>query len=142
MTFVLDASVALAWHFEDEAVDGADAISERSIVEDVVVPYHWHAEVANGLLVGERRRRTSAERIDAFGLRLAALDLVVDESPAAIVFDRLLPIARANQLTVYDAFYLELAMRRSLPLATFDAALAKAAQAAGVPLLGFEGEAP
>ena len=132
MAFVLDASIALAWHFEDESNAFAEAIGVRSAQERVIVPSHWHAEVANGLLVGERRKRTSAEKIDAFAVRLAALDLEIEQLSESALFERVLPLARAHRLTVYDAIYLELAERRGLGLATLEGPLAAAARSAGV----------
>ena len=132
MAFVLDASVALAWHFDDESDAFAEAIGERSARERVIVPSHWHAEIANGLLVGERRKRTTLERIDVFAVRLAALDLEIEQLSESALFERVLPLARAHGLTVYDAIYLELAERRGLGLATLDGALKTSAQSAGV----------
>ena len=132
MAFVLDASIALAWHFDDESDAFAEAVGRRSAFERVIVPSHWHAEVANGLLVGERRRRTTAEQILAFSTRLAALDLEIEPLSESALFERVLPLARAHRLTVYDAIYLEVAGRRGLGLATLDGALETAARSAGV----------
>lgn len=135
MPFVLDASMALAWHFDDESDPRADAISERSTIEAVIVPAHWFAEMANGLLAGERRRRTAPDRVTAFLRRLDTLDLEIDGIESAEIFEHLLPLARAHRLTVYEALYLELAERRGLALATLDGELAAAARSVGVAVL-------
>jgi hypothetical protein len=55
--FVIDASVALAWCFDDEATDGTRALLDRFADEEVTVPGMWHLELANALVAGERRRR-------------------------------------------------------------------------------------
>src|SRR6476620_10597774 len=120
MPFVLDASVTLAWHFRDESEPFADLVSERSATDAAVVPPHWFAEVANGLIVGEWRGRTGPDRVGQFLSRLDTLDLEVDDLAPHEALGRILPIARAQRLTVYDAFYLELAERRGLELATLD----------------------
>ncbi len=133
MPFVLDASVTLAWHFDDESEPFADAVSERSAHDPVIVPSHWFAEVANGLIVGEWRGRTGTDRVGQFISRLETLELEVDDMKPQEAFERILPIARAHRLTVYDAFYLELAERRGLELATLDAKLSAAARQIGIP---------
>lgn len=73
MQFVLDASIVLSWHFEDESSARADLIAERCLNDQAIVPRHWHLEVANGLLSGERRKRTGPDRIATF---LRRLDLI------------------------------------------------------------------
>lgn len=136
MQFILDASIALAWHFEDESSALADAIAERCLDERVIVPRHWHAEVTNGLLSGERRKRTAPDRVAFFLKRLALIDLVEDDMGGEEVFERILPLARAHKLTVYDALYLELAERQGVPLATLDTELAIAGRSVGIEILG------
>ena len=134
--FVLDASTALAWCFKDE--DSADADhAQQALAESwALVPRIWHAEVANGLLAGERRKRIDTADLErSLVLLLETLDIRTDPGDLA---GRLLPIirmARSHRLSFYDAVYLDLAMRERLPLATLDAALASAAQAVGVALI-------
>lgn len=131
---VLDCSVALAWCFADEADPYADAIARLLPKMRVTVPVLWHLEVANALLMGERRKRsTQADTIQWMGY-LRSLRLVVDEEMATRAWSDTLAIARAHDLSAYDAAYVELARRRGLPLATLDRRLAKAAKAAGVSL--------
>ena len=136
MAFVVDASVALAWHFEDEVTLQTDALFARTVEEQIVVPSHWMLEVANGALMGERRKRASASDTDIFAARLAWTDIIVDDVAAQDAFLRILPLARNFHLTVYDALYLELAERRRLPLATLDVALATAGRLIGIEILG------
>jgi len=136
--FVLDASIVMAWHFADEKSPALDRLSLRAGDEGVAVPSHWAMEVANSLLVGERRGRTSIASVAHFIDRLRALPLEIDEVDDEIVFTRILPAARAHRLTVYDALYLDLAERRGLPLATLDADLAAAGKSVGLIILGTE----
>ena len=133
--FVLDASMALAWYFRDEATDWTRAVSSLSDDRAVVVPRHWFAEMANGMLVGERRNRSTTGDAAIFADRLGLLDLHVDALDPGAMFDRILPLARAHGLTIYDTLYLELAERRGLPLASLDAELNEAARRVGVALV-------
>ena len=132
-SFVVDASLALAWCFDDEATAATDALLVRAAAEGMVVPPLWFLEVANALLTAERRGRLTPEQTLEVLTRLAALPAErdgADVSPTAV-----LALARAQRLTAYDAAYLELAIRRGLPLATLDGELRRAGGAVGVPLL-------
>lgn len=135
MSFVVDASMALAWHFEDEAGPGPSAIFLRAVDESLVVPSHWFKEIANAALMGERRGRATPAQTASFAKRLGELDVIIDDDGAADVFERILPLARAHRLTVYDTLYLELAERLGLPLATLDEELVTAAAKIGVETL-------
>jgi predicted nucleic acid-binding protein len=135
MPFVLDASVALAWHFEDEDSAKAELASERSYEDVVVVPQHWYLEVTSALLKSERRRRAAPEEVDRFVGRLRTMEVELDILVPDDAFDVLLPLARTHRLSVYDAAYLELARRRGIALATLDASLAVAARDLGVELV-------
>jgi predicted nucleic acid-binding protein len=132
MPFVVDASVALAWPFEDEASDYAVNVLRRLREDRGVVPPIWPLEVANGLLVGERRGRLSRAKAARAVELLCELPIVVDELDAETALGAVLDLARTHGLTAYDATYLELAMREGLPLATQDDALRSAAEQAGV----------
>lgn len=140
MAFVLDASMALSWHFEDESSDAAEAVAQRAFVEGVLVPRHWFLELVSGLLKGERRRRTSSTPAALFMERVGDLDIVVDQSDADLAVRTLLPLARALRLSAYDAAYLELAQREGVALATFDGPLSRAARQVGVEVLTGEVE--
>ena len=108
-----------------------------------MAPGHWPAEVANALLVAERRQRADAPRTSLFLDRLRAFPVTVDDEIAE-TWGSALTLARAYRLTVYDACYLALAMRTGHAIATLDIDLAKAARAAGVTLArgGADGPTP
>ena len=133
MGFVLDASVSACWALDDENHPIADAALDRTDYDGMFVPSVWWFEVRNLLLMAERRQRSTPLKISAFLAQLQRLDLVVDQSPEG---DEVLAIARRHRLTIYDASYLELAMRLGLPLASLDRKLAAAAQNEGVRLIG------
>lgn len=131
---VIDASLTLAWCFSDEDDAYAESVLEALPACRVAVPDLWPLEVANALLVGERRKRLSSAETSRVLLLLAALPILVEPGSAHAAFDHVMPLARQHGLTVYDAAYLELAMRRGLPLGSLDDQLRKAARAVGVAL--------
>jgi predicted nucleic acid-binding protein len=131
-TFVVDASIVVAWAF-DEAHPAASEARGRLRRNDSVVPALWWFEVRNALVQGERRGRFNQAGTERFLRDLSRLPFSVDRTPDE---GGVLGLARRHRLSVYDAAYLELAARRGLPLATLDAALGDAAQAEGVPLVG------
>lgn len=131
---VLDASLTLAWALPDEASAYADDILKRTASGKAWVPALWPHEVANGLLMAQRRGRlTTAQRI-AFIEELLKLPIEVEHRPATTVFDAQIPLAEQQGLTAYDAAYLDLALRKGAPLATQDKALRAAAGKTGVKL--------
>jgi predicted nucleic acid-binding protein len=132
--FVLDSSVTLAWYFKDEWNEYADAVRDRMDRTRAFVPTVWPLEIANVLRVGECRGRSTAAQAAKWVSILGALPVVIDESTSERDFDANLSLARALNLSCYDASYLELAMRRGLPLATLDDRLKAASAAVGVPL--------
>ena len=129
---VIDSSAALSWCFEDEASPGTDALFERVRDLGALVPGLWHLEVANVLLQAEKRGRITAGdatmRLDL----IAALPITTDSETTARAWREILALARAQGLTTYDAAYLELAIRRGLPLQTKDEALIGAAKRCNV----------
>lgn len=129
---VIDSSVALAWCFEDEASPTSDALFEQVRDEGAVVPGLWHLEVANVLLQAEKRGRITAADIAMRLELIAELPIDTDHETTARAWREVLALARAEGLTTYDAAYLELAIRRGLPLLTKDQALIAAAQRTGV----------
>lgn len=133
MTFVADASTVMCWVLEDESHPAASEAFARVRGEDVFVPTIWWFEVRNALLMNERRSRITALATADFLYLLATLPFTVDQRPDG---SQLLALARRHRLTAYDAAYLELAYRMSVPLATLDGPLARAARAEGVVLLG------
>ena len=134
MTLVIDASMALAWIYARERPAEADCADRalQTITEmEASVPSLWHTEIANALLVGERRKIiTEAQTID-YLTRLARLPIAVDEATPAARQDQVIALAREYTLTAYDATYLDLALRMGAVLATFDGKLAAAMQRAG-----------
>jgi len=134
---VPDASVTLTWCFEDEAMPWTDdVLAQLRAGEEAIVPVHWPAEVANGLLVAVRRGRISREKANRFFLDLRALPIRIDPESSQTAFDQAFELAERYSLTIYDAGYLELAIRETLPLATLDKELRMAARASRVPLVG------
>ncbi|WP_372096793.1 type II toxin-antitoxin system VapC family toxin [Tistrella mobilis] len=131
--FVIDASVVAAWLLPDEGHVQADLSFQRLETDHAVAPELWWFEVRNVFIVNERRGRIDrAQTSEALSL-LAALPLNIDRD---VRDPDLLDLARRHRLTVYDAAYLELARRGGWPLATLDNALARAAVAEGVAVIG------
>ena len=132
MSFVLDASVALAWCFEDEGGQYPVRVLHALRTTEAVVPHHWTLEVPNGLLTAERRGRIGASEVARAVRVILGLPIAVDpleRSRGLTVTHRL---AHTRGLTTYDAAYLELAIRWGWPLATLDDDLRAAATAEGV----------
>lgn len=115
---VVDASVAAAWFLPDEATPFTEAALEVSATSEVWVPALWLLEIGNLFISAQRRKRTTAAQRQELVLAAAALRLRVDREPVGMV--ALDALAAQYGLTTYDATYLELALRRSLPLATLD----------------------
>lgn len=128
--FVVDASVAAAWLLPDEATDYTDATLAATADGEVWVPTLWLLEISNLLLSAQRRRRIDAAKRLELVAAAAALRLRIDREPVGLV--ELDALAAQHGLTAYDAAYLELALRRKLPLATLDEALLKAMRDSGV----------
>lgn len=135
MPFVLDNSVAVAWGFEDEDSTYADRTLGLLDADPAVAPAVWPLEVANAILVGERRGRLSAADTARFLELLGGLPIAVEDAALTGALGAVLDVGRTYGLTSYDASYLELAMRRGLPLATLDGRLADAAGRVGVELV-------
>jgi predicted nucleic acid-binding protein len=134
--FVIDASIALSWCFEDEASPAAEAVLQRLRQARAIAPALWPLDVANGLRSAERRGRIDERSIPLATQLLTALPVQIDDAvPLDAAMGRILSMARSVGLTAYDAAYLDLAARRGLPFATADDQLARAAVAAGVELM-------
>ena len=128
---VVDASIVVAWLFDDEDEPRADRVLEQLAEDGALVPQLWHLETRNSLLTAERRGRISSEEVKERLDALKGLPIATDEEPdLQSAFD----LARAHGLSLYDALYLELAKRRGAELATLDGPLGRAAVAEGVPL--------
>lgn len=133
MVFVVDASVTMSWCFEDEARPVTDDLLARLTSETILVPALWTHEVANVLLVSERRGRMSESQAARFVELLRQLPIRIDSAP--VDMGTLLAIGRRHNLSAYDAAYLALAERLGVALATVDQDLAEAARSAGVILM-------
>jgi len=135
MTWVFDASITIAWCFDDEKTPETEALFDRLAAAPATVPQIWPLEVGNVLAIATRKGRISPARRSQFIATLAALPIVVDPVTFKYAMTSILTLADQHPLTTYDAAYLELAMRHGIPLATLDVPLRKAAEAAGVQLL-------
>lgn len=139
MTLVLDASMALAWIFarndtQENAL--ADRLLEEMIRLDAGVPVLWHTEVANALLVAERRDVVSEAQVIDYLHRLSRLPIKADVVPVEGRRDLVMALGREHRLSAYDATYLELTLRTGSVLASFDAKLVEAARQAGASIYG------
>lgn len=134
MNFVLDASVTLAWCFEDEGGEYALRVLEALQASEAVAASLWPLEVANGLAVAQRRERLDASSARRFMELVLALPIAVDPVSRSPALTGTYDLARRRSLSAYDAAYLELAVRLAIPLATLDTRLREAAGAEGVPL--------
>jgi predicted nucleic acid-binding protein len=132
---VIDSSIALSWCFEDEASPETDVLFECVRDDGAIVPELWPLEVSNVLLQAERRGRISAGDMALRLELIAGLPVAIDPETAARAWREILVTARETGLSVYDAAYLELAVRRGLPLLTKDGELANAGRRLAVTVL-------
>lgn len=132
MPFVVDASVAATWLLPDEGHGVAEAAYSRLLTDDALVPSLWWFEMRNIFVSNERRGRIGNEQTARALALLGGLPIQLDYTPDSAV---ILALARKHRLTAYDSAYLELAIRETIPMATLDDALARAAVAEGVELI-------
>ena len=134
--FVLDASITVGWMI-DRPVPARASLARRLVIsgEIPVVPALWNHEVSNAVVMAARRGRLTAEQVRTLADDLEELSDVVEMDPLKVRPTALIETARRTNLTVYDAAYLELALRRRLPLATLDDQLREAARRAGLALI-------
>jgi len=133
--FVLDCSIAAAWLFEDEATAQTDDLLQQLRDGRAFVPNLWHLELGNVLVQAERRKRITSTQISTRLELISRLPIVTDTETDSRAFREILTLARTETLTTYDAAYLELAIRRGIPLATQDKALISAANHINVQTL-------
>ncbi|MGA3257896.1 MAG: type II toxin-antitoxin system VapC family toxin [Bryobacteraceae bacterium] len=136
MSLVLDSSVTLAWVYSTETTEAISDVLARVIESGAWVPALWRLEIANVLEMGVRKGRTDAAFRDAALADLALLPITVDPETDRHAWGATAKLAARHRLTLYDAAYLELARRRSLPLATLDTELRVAAAAEDIILIG------
>ena len=132
---ILDASVAISAVIEEASSPVAHDILQRVAQHGAIVPNVWHLEVGQTLLIAERRKKIDAARREEACRSFLDLPVTVDAETFGRAWTDTMALAVKWRLTVYDAAYLELCVRRSLPLATFDKALRRAAAEAGVALV-------
>lgn len=136
MSFVADCSVAMAWVLKDEATPATDQILDLlGIGATAYVPSLWRWEISNVLLCAERRKRVTKAEAHAHLAHLNALPIEFDETCQTQAWNTTHTLAQRHKLTSYDAAYLELAVRRGLPLASLDTALRAAAKSEKVAVL-------
>ena len=128
--FVLDCSATISWFMPDKSSDFnfLDQVAD----EGAIVPSLWSLEIGNVLLIAERKMRITLEQRQKALYILTELPIVIDTMTSIHAWLETMELAQRYNLTLYDASYLELSVRRSLPLATFDKSLKKAAELAGV----------
>lgn len=132
---VLDASVALAWCFEDELSAAADVVADRLMSEPAIVPAIWPLEVANAVVAAERRGRLTERDAAEILELLTVLPIEIEATSTRQALGAIAAVAREHGLSAYDAAYLELAARLQAPLATLEKRLLAAARSAGIELL-------
>ncbi|MGC1373048.1 MAG: type II toxin-antitoxin system VapC family toxin [Candidatus Sulfotelmatobacter sp.] len=136
MSLVLDSSATMARLWEDETTPAIRHLFESIRDHGAWVPSLWRLEVANALEMDVRRRRHPPEFRDGAFADLALLPIHVDPETDLQAWGATAHLAARHRLTIYDAAYLELAVRRKIPLATLDRALRAAAESEGLQLLG------
>lgn len=133
-SFILDCSVTMAWCFEDEITEYSEDVFNTLTYATALVPTIWPLEVANVLLMAERKNRISSVKVSEFKEALKDLSIRVIENTGQRALGSVMELAKELHLTVYDAAYLDLALNTDLPLATLDNSLKKAASKLNVPL--------
>ncbi len=136
MSLVLDASATFAWLLPAETTAAIRDVFSLVETDGAVAPALWRLEIANSLTTAARRKRVDAAFHNTALAELAAYDIRVDQETDPRAWFETMMLADRFALTMYDSAYLELAQRRSLPLATLDRDLANAAKASGVTILG------
>lgn len=132
---VVDASMTIAWLFEDETTPDARAVLLKVVRDGGAVPSLWRLEVANTLRMAVRRKRCDETFADEAIFQLSGLPIEYDDGTLLHAWTGTWALARDEGLTVYDAAYLELAVRRKIPLATGDKGLIAAGKRCGVEVL-------
>jgi len=135
MNFVLDCSITMSWCFEDESDKNTDAILDKLTESEAFVPSIWPLEIINVLLIGEKQKRLTKASSLRFIELIHSLPITIDDYISNHTMYELYALSHEYSLTSYDTAYLELAIRKGLPLTTKDKALKKAAKKCGVILI-------
>jgi len=138
VSIVLDTSITLAWYFEDEATPRIKAVLAEVMQSGAIAPVIWPLEIANAFRTAILRRRITTEfRRDAMK-ELQGLPIALDPETIEYVWSDTIRLSDRLDLTIYDAAYLELALRLKLPIATLDRKLIRAALSEGIEAIGAE----
>lgn len=129
--------MALAWALPDEATRYTDDMLELVAASKAWVPPLWPHEIANGLLMAERRGRVTAAQRSAFVEELLRMPIEIEQRSPRTVLETHINLATQYGLTAYDTAYLDLALRKGLALMTQDKSLRSAAMKAGVKIAAF-----
>lgn len=135
MEFVLDCSVAISWYFADEKTEKINQLRDQLFEGVIIVPLLWSIEICNVITVACKRGRIKSEEAQQLLVDLKNLPDAFDSETEAMVWEYSFQLAQQYELSVYDAVYLELAIRKNCPLATLDKSLKEACVAAGVIVL-------
>jgi predicted nucleic acid-binding protein len=134
--WVIDSSIGISWVHPAQATTQTDSLLEEVAAGAAMfVPAFWFLEMANCLLILQRRKRLSPEERQTALVTLRGMNFIPDDESANAAFGMISDLADEHSLTVYDAAYLELALRRKLPLASRDASLVQAAKKCGLRVL-------
>ena len=134
-SFVIDNSIVMLWCFKDETSSYADAVLNKLEFSTAFAPSIWPLEVGNVLLVAERNKRLRQADSIRFIALLSELPIIVEPESPDRMMNEIVSIARAYDLSTYDASYLDLAMRKGIPIATLDKGLLSAAKKSNVPVI-------
>jgi predicted nucleic acid-binding protein len=135
-SLVLDASVTISWCIEEERNKATEAILDSFAQgSNALVPSLWVWEVSNVLLMAQRAGKLDSVRRHQQIALLRKLPISIDEDAHKQAWNDTTTLASTHNLTIYDASYLELALRQGLPLGTLDKNLRKAAKEIGIKCL-------
>ncbi len=133
-SLVLDASVAASWVLPDEVSAQGALLMGKAASGGAIAPFHYPAEIANVVLTAHRRGRVADDELSTVRAILDSVNIEIDEAGRPHLWTDAYRLAQTHRLSLYDALYLELSVRLSLPLATFDQSLRIAAEREGVVL--------
>ncbi len=132
--FVIDNSIILTWCFGDQADAYADTVLDSLTAAGAVVPAVWPIELVDALLAAERRQRLREEDSDRFLSLLGQLPIIIDQRWPSTAMRDLIALDRAYHLSSYEAAYLDLALRESLPIATLNERMLQTGHRLRIPL--------
>jgi len=132
--FVMDATIAAAWALPEDNSELTDSMLTMAQVDGAMVPVLFWYEVRHILAAAERMKRITPADTVAFLHHLERLEIKLRDLGDG---EAILRLARVHQLSVYNAAYLELALRENLPLVTLDRNLALAGVHESLPKLDY-----